>query len=234
MLGLITEALRGRLTTLTRAANSDAPASPAHQEWYDGRFETHALRSLLANLLGFGAFLAFPVWGRIVFFGAAAFFIVGLIADEATRRGVLPLPEEMPALQHIVFAPAHVLHEATHAGFARAFGGRVVEWHNDDGVLGVDVTLPDETPAWGIVLVSIGPTLVGAVWLAFIAQWGLAATSPTISLGSAVSRIVVVTMVLRYAIPSKADLAFPLAYAVHLLRRNLSPAGVEADEQVSG
>ena len=204
-------------------------ASFARLEWFEERRETHARRSCVAALLATLVKFAHPGWGTTLLYGVGLFLIVGILVDEATLRGHLPLPEDMPALQHREFAPAHVLHEATHAGAAKLFGGSVGEWHNEQGVLGVDVELPRGTPAWGIAFVSIAPTLIGAVWLAFIAQWGLAAASPTISLAAAVSRIVVVTMVVRYAIPSKADLAFPLALVQVTLAEKTSGAARTAD-----
>ena len=141
---------------------------------------------------------------------------IGLQKLDMRAEGVLPPKDEQADrdLTAVVFSPANVLHEYTHAFVGVACGGTYERVRRDDGRMGVDVEFPHGVRGgtWGLVATSLAPTIVGVVLLVGIGEWAVAALlDPTVPRWESVARIIATSFLVRYTWPSRADLQVPVA-----------------------
>lgn len=135
---------------------------------------------------------------------ATVYAMAGLTSAVLVREGVLGREGIHPI--HLLYLPANVAHELSHAVVAHLVGGSVADWGHDRGRLHVDVDVSTEISWLAVAAVSLAPTLVGVALWALLFDWVLAALDPTVPLLGAVIRIAAGAYLLVYSLPSMADL----------------------------
>jgi len=113
-------------------------------------------------------------------------------------------------VSRIVSWPATLLHELTHMLLAVPWAAESAIIVDEDGPA-CYVTWATSAPRWGIVLASLGPTLLGAI-VGVLGLWQLA-TSPPGSLNQLLLSAGIAAYWVIYVAPSEDDLAIPDAAA---------------------